>query len=1390
MIATGAYRHRRAGRWVILAIVAAGSAAVFAEPPRPWSPEVLAALETYRSGDFVAAQRLSVEVLSRSRDTGVRRDAAAIEALCLLRSPARADRVDGRTRLRQLAAEDATLIDEPECNLAYGIAQTELSETADALDALDRAAQGFAQQGLPARQAAALVALAGAWARHGEWEVTPPQFGVRRPQSVGEANEVRRAQIESLGPRIAALPEHEAALAELDLTLARCLLDAGDQAGDGLAILAQLAAAPKLTPVAAEAAQLLAQQHESSGQWAAALQLYQRLAQDWQGEIARQAGERAQEIARPQIVVQAPGWVATGQAVRVHVRVRGLEAVQVEVRQVDAEAWLSTARSRISEAFLPESGAVRLARDLSTRATTPYGWWDSEGLDSPLEFTGAPGAYVLIARGAEAGRPAQVVKRLIVVSDLRAACLVGPQHVVLWAIPPTGSADDQAPGKAGALHYFKAADELSAKFWMNRSFAPTEVKFEGQVARFDLPNEARVMRERGWVCLVRCGEHLAICRGSLPPTEPGQSTPQVALLAGPPAPSVGDTLYIAGLVLPPRGAAEVPTGALLELQVVDALEEVQFAPAVELSAGGAFAVQMPITAGLANKHLRVLARQGGRALENLLGRATASVPPLDTADFRVRVEVPPWLPAESALLTGRVRVEYPWGTAPARVRTRCIFRVAQLPTAADEVPAGFPGSGYEGRLDEDGQMAFALPLEDLGLSAAAERPLAVSVEARVQSWDGRKGVGQAEVLVGPRRPYAWLLCTPTQPQMGQDVRFQVGWFEPEGLAFDKPPEVVLRRGDLEVTRLRLQRGREGWTSAPWQPAEPGTYEAATSLDVLAKEPLVISQTVQVLPISDTAPAVTPTVRCRARLAAQGDPPRRTAVQVEVDGRSAGPLLVLAENGDPQAAGVIPALSDHAAVVLPLEAGVAARRGGLWVAVVRAGLAGPEWLGSTEVAPDPSQAIGLQVTVAAHDVWPGTEVLAQIACQSAAAEGGWSTGTTLTARLIDAADAGYVDFTPDSPSRSAERAASSLTTVWSAGGPAVQGGGNQEVAERSALAGNLRTALSEGTTLWGASLAAGGPSTEIRVPVPASSGLYKLIVVARTPAGETASDATILDARRGVRLEVNAPPRLTLGDRSVLAVLVENAYTEPIEAVVGWEVGAGLHLETVRIEGTGAPTTSTRPDEPVTIHVPAAGRLWLHLGVGAARAGSGRAGVELTARGSRNTASCPYEVQPADGPVAPETGLHIRRALVIWTPPSETDERESASRGDEARWSSSPFSSAAPLVPGQVLEVAEEFTLPEPTPELAWVQHVPPTCHTVMGDFPGVRPIGARQPHPAGALVFKVPALQPGLHVHRYFLSVVRPGVAVIPAPVLRGRDTTLLVAVEPADLQIVVAEVR
>jgi tetratricopeptide (TPR) repeat protein len=1321
------YRHRYS-RTTRLAWLAVLSLPAFADlsqtsaPARSWSPDVLSALETYRAGDFVAAQRLGTQILSQARDPRVQRDAAVLETLCLLRMPARADRIDGRTRLQQLIAEDPTLRAEPECELAYGIAETELSETSTALKALERAAADFAQQGLPARQAAALVALAQAWVRHGEWQTTPPQFAVPRPQSATDADAVRRAQIEALRARIAALPDHQAALDELDLVLARHWLDTGDAAGDGLAILTRLAAAPELTRASAEATLTLAERHEQAGQWAGALQAYQRLRQGWHGDLAHQAEQRAAEITRPQIVAEVPAAVPSGQPVRAHVRIRGLKSVQVEVRQVDVEAWLNTPRSRGNEALLPESGSVRLTRELDTRATPAYGWWDSDALETPLEFTGEPGAYVLVVRGAgDDARPA-VAKRLIVVSDLRAACYVGARHVVLWA--------QRGPASAGTL---------TAKFWMSRSFAPTEVPFDGDVARFALPGEARVMRERGWVCLVRAGEHLAVCRGTLPATEPGQSASQVLLLAGPPEAEVGDSLYISGVLLPARGATELSAESL-KLEVLDAVEKVHFTQEIKPPASGAFAMEVPVTADFAGNHLRVLARHGERALENVLGRVTMSVPTPDAARFDVQVEAPAYLPAENMLLTSRVRAVYPWGATPALTPVQCTLRAAALPKTGGEAAPVVAAVERDGRLGPDGQWTFSVPLADFGLPG---RPLAVRIEAYVQSREGRTGAGVAEALEAPQRPYAWLLHTPVPPVAGQDVRFRVGWFEPDGRAIAGTPEVVLHRDDREIVRLPLHAEREGWLSAPWQPTEPGSYQATAVLAALGAEPLTLSETLAVLAATKTAPAATPAVHCAAQWVQSAD---RAAVQVELDGHSEEPLLVLAEDGDPQAARTLAALDGHATVLLPAETKATA---GMRVAVARMGGAELELLGSAEVAPDPQRAVEVALTVGQPEVWPGSRVAARVS-------GGWPTGTTLTARLIDAVNAGY-------PSEAAEPPGTNVD-AW--------------------------PALSEGSTLWCMSREAERETTEFQVPVPAKPGLYKLIVLARRPGGETANGATILDARRGVRLEINAPARLTLGDRTLLAARVENAYAEPIEARLQCDAGAGMQLETLRVENPGAASTPVQRGEPVTVNLPAQGQAWLYMDAEAARLGTGRATIEVTARGVSSTASCTYEVLPPDSPAESDRNVSVRRSVAVWTPPANYEELDHPPEEEAARWTAVPFSPEARLMPGQFLEVSEEFTLREALPEGTWRQRVPPTCCLVTGQIGRAAPIGPRQSDQDGALVFRVMSLAPGSHVHKYFLAVVRPGAAVIPAPEVRCGPTLLPLAVEPADLRVIVAETK
>lgn len=1323
-------------------------------PPRSWSPEVMDALRSYQAGDYATAQRWCAQVVPRRGQERAQLDAAVIEALCLLRMPARSDRVDGRVRLKQLYEEDPTLADEPECDLAWGIAQTALAETGDALGSLARAADGFAAQGLPDRQTEALVALAEAWARHGEWETTPARFGIRRPTDSATANAIRRAQIEAVRSQIETLPDPDEALARVNLILAEHLLESDGETDEALAILSRLAQAPELTLAGADAAMRLAEHHESVGQWDQALRLYERLRREWHGDLVRVAEQRALEITRPKVVLEVPAAARTGQKVNVRVRVRGLDHVQLEVRHADVEAWLASSQTRASEAFLPESGSLRAAWELDTRAPGAHGWWESDGVDPPLEFSAEPGPYVVLARGQGGDGRTQVVKRLVTIGNLVATCFVGPREALVWAVCLAPSADNPGPG-------------ATAKFWMNRSFMATERKLERGLARFPLPGEARVMRDKGWVCLVRSGEQLTVCRGQLPQAEASEGPARAALVAGPPAPQVGELLYVSGLLLPAGGRDELPAAdATVQIRVVDAVEKVLWVGDAKVSAGGTFASEVPIAADWAGKHLRVLARYRGAVLENILGRVTLSVPDVDQSRFRVRVELPPWYHPSVPLVTGGVQAEYPWGTVPTRADVRCTFRAVQLATTlANNDPVLGKRLDRHGQLDQRGWVGFAVPPDDFGLS---DGPLAIGVEATVTSWDGRRGVGTAETLLGPQPVHAWLKHDPPEPVAGCAVRFHLGWFQAGGLSVTRLPDVEIRCNGTEVAHLPTYSTREGLVSDPWRPAEPGSYQVVATLTTMEAEPLLLSKVLEVSAPEPNA-AIASRPQCRAYRALEGG---RNAVRIELDGELPVPLAVLVVAGDPLAAATVDKLAGPVELLLPLDQGVPDLR----VLVLTAGPDGPELLCVEDVAADPHQALRLRLAAPDTDPWPQTTVVVRATCHPAV-------GTALTARLIHAATAGYSDQPASARRPPATSAAQRITMVSSTGRPVASAEAEPGEADLS-IGGSdttaLQRALLEGATLWTTSVASQAELTELAVPLPAEPGLYKLIVLARASGGAIATEAVILDARRGVRLALDTPEQLTLGDRSLLALRAENGYTEPIKARIEWQPGEGLHAESLRVAAQGQPTLLHPAGEPVILELPANGHAWLQAEIEAIRVGPGQARAEVLAGQSRQTAVCPYEIVPPA--VAPaDTHIKIKRVLFVW---KESDGQDDPAV--EKRWEWVARSADERLAPGQFVRVREYLMLCESEAEMTWSQRVPATCR-VMSPQPSEESIGRPQGDQLDRLVFQVPGLPAGVHVHEYTLAVVRPGACLLPAPELRRGATRLPVLLDPPELRLVVA---
>ena len=507
------------------------------------------------------------------------------------------------------------------------------------------------------------------------------------------------------------------------------------------------------------------------------------------------------------------------------------------------------------------------------------------------------------------------------------------------------------------------------------------------------------------------------------------------------------------------------------------------------------------------------------------------------------------------------------------------------------------------------------------------------------------------------------------------------------------------------------------------------------------------------------------------------------VRVRLEGDSAGPLLVaLVQDGDPLAAVGVERLAGQADLLVPLDAEPA---GAMRAVVIGIADAGPEVLCNEPVESDPQQKLELELTAQTTEVWPGTTVSVKADCRT----GTPPRGTTLIARLIDAASVGYADWGRVLPAAGQTPPIRGLTVVSSAGGPVAGGDtqANQTADAASGVPAALQSMLGEGQTLWSASLDVESETTELSVPIPATPGLYRLAAALRAPDGAVAVGAVVLDARRGVRVWIDAPGHVGLGDRTLVAALLENGYPDAVEVRVQVLGGQGLHIESLRVAGDAQATSQPVFGLPLSLQLPAGGRAWLYAGVEAAATGRDNAEVAVTARGEQRTATCPYEVLPASPPGAAETAVRIKRTLLIRRAPPEW----AAAEGDEAsastrEWESAPWSPGNQLVPGELLYVREEFVLPEAQGEFEWLQRVPATCCAVPVHARVTRPIGTRAPDRDDTLAFRVRALPAGVRVHEYCLAVVRPGSCVLPPPEWRAGEATVPLAVEPDEVRLIV----
>lgn len=1368
--------------------------------PRAWTPAVSEALAAYYADDHVTALRICRHLLDTERDPAVRRDAALLCALAMTQMPARADRVEGMGRLAQLVQRDPSLIEDPECNLAFGIARTALSETGSALDALDHAVTGFAAQGNTRRQLAALVALAEAWSRHGEWEITPRRLLDRRPALPDEAEAIRRTRLDQLHAQLVKLPGNDQPLAQVDLIRAELLLRTPETQPQGLAILVQLAESQRISEPVARAALQLAQRHENEDRSAEALALYDRVRREWHGPLAAQAEERHRQLARPQIVIDCPASVRSGESATAHVRTRGLGDVQFEVRQVDVAAWLASASTRGREAALPISGSVRAARQLPAKAAS-WTWWDSDSLDEPLSFSASPAAYALIVQGSdEQGRP-HSLKRLVLVTDLLAACLVGPRDALVWATRAPDAAD--SPPSTGD-------EELTGQFWMQRSFVPQRVEFNGGVARLALPPEAHLMRERRWYCLVRHGEHMALCSGELPATADDRPQPtRVALMGGPPEADVGDAFFIAGHLLHDPGTDhERSTDVRFELVIVDALEETRFARTLELSDQQTFNIQLPVTDELAGKHLRVFASHNGRILDNVLTRLAFSVPRSDLPRFRMQLDAPSWVrPGQPVPVS--VRPEYPWGTWPRRARLGCwhfVFRLPSCESFAEPLQTAMD-LREQWADDTSSVLTFAWPPHAFGVE---DDPRVVRLDGIAASWEGRRGQAGLDLLYGPEPRHAWLIPMPGQPQVGQDLRFRLGWFEPGGRAVPHLPQLEIRREGSLLARLDFRPLGVWLISEAWRAPQPGLYEAIAEIPGLDAPPLTARRTIEVQPTPDGQTSDAAWLSGNASLTQAAD---RAGVQVRLTGTSTRPLLCVVEADDPLAARALTGLPGP----LEFSLGLGRLPGPAHLLVLAMGRSGPELLLTREVTPQAAHESASRQTPHRVHAHPGSVVTLPIpdALRSSGA------GSILSARLVEARRNDQANLRDAPVEWLTSGPVTALQIVGSDGaafvpsGPVLRTAGNETP---SPLPPALQAALGEGVTLWAACTPLDSIAGQLSIDIPDEPGLHKLALAAQAPNGTVRTDTLFVDARQALLLELVGPPTLLVGDRAEIAVRLQNTFDEPADVELDLQIGDTLSVRSLRVREADGQSTPLPTSAGTRLTIPPDSMQWIFVEVEATRLGSSEVGVSIACRSRLQRESCNCTVLPAvtAPPSMPE--LFVDRQVSVWArkrdpgtriaphwptsavdavraqqagrpvqpqPPDPNGPDAAEDQDPMARWV--PIGPGDTLLPGQLLLVREAISVERPLGKTTWTQRLPACCRAVASPPADLATVGTRLDTAPDRIVSHVDRLEPGAVWNEYCVAVVRPGEFAWPLPEVRLGEQDLPVAVDQADQRLRVA---
>lgn len=1262
-----------------------------------WHPDVRSALELLRSGAFEDAERAAAFIARRANADELTREARTLAALAQMHQPVRETALAGRQALRDVLESDPLLAERAEVRYALGVAAMNLLESTESLIQLDAACERFEAQRNWARLADACVTLADAWLRYGEWEFGNPLLDESAPLAPRARELLRRERVRALRDKVQPLPGGDERVARIDLLRVRHLRalqdpDPNARAADEAAaarLLDQIVARRPVTPVIAEAMLLRSEIAADAGRGATAVDMLTELAELRLGRWSRTAAERVSQLTLPQVKLEAD---AHSDPHALLIRTRGLRQATLEVRRLDLAEWLLQRRGRFAETQLPASGAVQSVTELDLAGARQFDWTTP----APLELNVAAGAYVVVVEGQSFQGDPFSFRTLHIVDQESLHVLVRGQRMLIW---PASAKPRTA----------------SVKFWMYGAFQPRTVALRDGVAQLPVPAEARVMRDRRWVCvgLDAAGAVTGLVTGEMTgDARRDRVFPEVLLTGGPTTVAPGAPIRVFGYLLGPDW--DEP----LTISLRSTLDEEFESVSVPVVAGRAFSAALRAP-DRPQRRVRVVVSAGERVLSQVPQLFEFEVADESLARFRVDLDAPDALdPSQAGVVLG-VRAQYPWLAQPASGFLVLLLRGALLPEpgSSGEPVLGRNATRYT-TLDQDGAYNDVIPLEDLALP---DGPLALEVSATVLGPDRRP---QKTTHVLPARGAGsrlWIQPAPAQPSVGTPLTVRFGWFPDRIRAADATPTLTVTNSAGEPTAIPVILDRLGAVSDGWLPPASGRYTLRAALATPHGTPLVATSVVDVQADAVHAPPLrVERDSARVRIVPPEPVAAPTLVWIERDGQL-GP----ARAWTPEQSA-------------PLHAPHAVRPGRVFAArivdgafrilagaIVPAQHADAHW----KLRLPARFTVGGTATVTAE--WQGADPPA-----------------FLFARLIRAdAVRGYDwAYREDAILPPLREQGTHVTGPDHAGVPLATKFVPPAVLQAFQLA----------PTHWATALQPDAAHVKIDVPLPERAGVWPLEVIGVTEAGGVVRASALLDARPPVVVRTAFPHRLTVGDRLTGYVILENRTAKPQSVELTASLGNGLEVRAgatdaaaiAAIDAHEALTLDPQSTRTLAIAIEARETTTSHVDLRCARADA------VIAR-----AAHPYRVLAApESPSDPQ--LVVDRLLYRVTPPAPTSTDPSVPPPADP-WQRIPLDPGDRVPLGAYVLVREEIRA-SASKDVSWTQNASAHTRTFGGDVGTLHRLSAFERRLPDAWHWQ-PDLAP-FTVHEYVLVPIHRGACRLPAP--------------------------